>query len=98
MDKFEYRIRAEEINSLIEQGEYGEAVKIADTIDWRHVKGVVMLCKVAELYMINRRYEESKEILLMANELKPNTRKVIYSLCELSIKLDETVQAVEYYK
>ncbi len=98
MDKFEYRIRAEEINSLIEQGEYGEAVKIADTIDWRHVKGVVMLCKVAELYMINRRYEESKEILLMANDLKPNTRKVIYSLCELSIKLDETVQAVEYYK
>ena len=98
MDKFEYRIRAEEINSLIEQGEYAEAVKIADTIDWRRVKGAVMLCKVAELYMMSRRYEDSKEILLMANDLKPNTRKVIYSLCELSIKLDETVQAVEYYK
>ncbi|MCR5417621.1 MAG: hypothetical protein K6E84_01745 [Lachnospiraceae bacterium] len=98
MDKYEYRIRAEEINSLIEQGEFSEALKIAETIDWRRVRSVVMLCKVSELYKMNRQYEESKEILLMANDIKPNSRKVIYSLCELSIKLEETVQAVEYYK
>ena len=47
MDKYEYRVRAEEINALIEKREYGEAVKIADTIDWRRVKSVTMLCKVS---------------------------------------------------
>ena len=98
MDKYEYRIRAEEINDLIEKREYVEAVKIADTIDWRRVRSVVMLCKVSELYKMNRRYEDSKEILLMAYELQNKSRKIIYSLCELSIKLEETVQAVEYYK
>ncbi len=98
MDKYEYRIRAEEINSLIEQQEYAEAVKIADTIDWRRVRSVVMLCKVSELYKMNRRYEDSKEVLLLAYDLQPGSRKIIYSLCELSIKLEETVQAVEYYK
>lgn len=98
MDKYEYRIRAEEINDLIEKKEYAQAVKIADTIDWRRVRSVVMLCKISELYKINRRYEDSKEVLLLAYELQSNSRKIIYSLCELSIKLDETVQAVEYYK
>ena len=98
MDKYEYRIRAEEINDLIERKEYVEAVKIADTIDWRRVRSVVMLCKVSELYKINRRYEDSKEVLLLAYELQNKSRKIIYSLCELSIKLEETVQAVEYYK
>ncbi len=98
MDKYEYRIRAEEINDLIEKKQYVEAVKIADTIDWRRVRSVVMLCKVSELYKMNRRYEDSKEILLMAYELQSKSRKIVYSLCELSIKLEETVQAVEYYK
>ena len=98
MDKYEYRIRAEEINALIEQKDYIQAVKIADTIDWRRVRSVVMLCKVSELYKINRRYEESKEVLLLAYDLQPGSRKIVYSLCELSIKLEETVQAVEYYK
>lgn len=98
MDKFEYKIRAEEINALIEKKEYAEAVKIADTIDWRRVRSVVMLCKVSELYKMNRRYEDSKEVLLLAYDLKPNSRKIVYSLCELAIKLEETVQAVEYYK
>lgn len=98
MDKYEYRIRAEEINALIDKKKFVEAVKIADTIDWRRVKSVMMLCKISELYKINRRYEDSKEILLMAYERNPGSRKIIYSLCELSIKLEETVQAVEYYK
>ena len=98
MDKYEYRIRAEEINALIEQKDYIQAVKIADTIDWRRGRSVVMLCKVSELYKINRRYEESKEVLLLAYDLQPGSRKIVYSLCELSIKLEETVQAVEYYK
>lgn len=98
MDKYEYRIRAEEINDLIEKKEYAQAVKIADTIDWRRVRSVVMLCKISELYKINRRYEDSKEVLLLAYELQSNSRKIIYSLCELCIKLDEIVEALEYYK
>lgn len=98
MDKYEYRVRAEEINALIEKKEYAEAVKIADTIDWRRVKSVMMLCKVSDLYKMNRRYEDSKEVLLLAYDRHPGGRKIIYSLCELCIKLEEIVQAVEYYK
>ena len=98
MDKYEYRIRAEEINALIDKKKFAEAVKIADTIDWRRVKSVMMLCKISELYKVNRRYEDSKEILLLAYDRNPSSRKIVYSLCELAIKLEETVQAVEYYK
>ena len=98
MDKYEYKVCAEEINSLIEQKKFAEAVKIADTIDWRRVKSAKMLCKVSELYKINRRYEDSKEILLLADEHLPNSRNIIYSLCELSIKLEDLIPAVEYYK
>lgn len=98
MDKFEYKVRAEEIKSLIAQGEYVEAVKIADTIDWRRVKSIMMLCTISDLYKINRRFEESKELLLMAYERHPGGRTIVYSLCELSIKMEEYVQAIEYYK
>ena len=98
LDKFEYRIRAEEIKTLIAQGEYVEAVKIADTIDWRRVKSIMMLCTISDLYKINRRFEESKELLLMAYERHPGGRTIVYSLCELSIKMEEYVQAIEYYK
>jgi len=98
LDKFEYKVRAEEIKSLIAQGQYVEAVKIADTIDWRRVKSIMMLCTISDLYKINRRFEESKELLLMAYERHPGGRTIVYSLCELSIKMEEYVQAIEYYK
>lgn len=98
MDKYEYKIRADEIKSLISEGEYAEAVKIADSIDWRRVKSVMMLCTISDLYKINRRYEDSKEILLLAYEKHTGGRLIVYSLCELSIKLGELVQALEYYK
>lgn len=97
MDKYEYKVRADEIKSLIAAGDYEEAVKIADTIDWRRVKSVMMLCTVSDLYKINRRYEDSRDILLLAYE-KQRGRLIVYSLCELSIKLGEFVQAIEYYK
>ena len=98
LDKYEYKIRADEINSLIEEGEYAEAVAIADTIDWRRVKSVRMLCTISDLYKINRRFQESKDILLLAYEKHPSGRLIVYSLCELSIKMEEYVQAIEYYK
>lgn len=98
LDKYEYKIRSDEIRALIAEGEFAEAVSIADTIDWRRVKSVMMLCTISDLYKINRRFQESKEILLLAYERHPSSRSIVYSLCELSIKLEEYVQAIEYYK
>ena len=98
MDKAEYRIATEHIKKLIAKGEYAEASHIADTIDWSRVKSVMMLCTVSDLYKINRRYEDAKEILYMAYERNPESRTILYSLCDLSIKLEEFVAAIEYYK
>ena len=98
MDKQEYRIRAEEIKTLIARRDFFGAVKIADEIDWTRVRSVAMLCTVSDLYKANRRYKESKELLLMAYERHPNGRMILYSLCELCIKMGEVVQAIEYYK
>lgn len=98
MDKYEYKVRADEIKSLIAEGNYEEAVKIADSIDWRRVKSVMMLCTVSDLYKINRRYEDSRDILLLAYERHTGGRLIVYSLCELSIKLEDYVAAMEYYK
>lgn len=98
VDKYEYKVRKDEINALIAEGEFAKAVEIADTIDWKKVKSVMMLCKISDLYKINRRYQESKDILLMAYERHPGGRLIVYSLCELSLKLGEYVAAVEYFK
>ena len=98
MDKQEYKLRAEEIKSLIAKRDFFNAVKIADEIDWTRVRSVAMLCTVSDLYKANRRYKESKELLLMAYERHPNGRMILYSLCELCIKMGEVVQAIEYYK
>lgn len=98
MDKFEYKASADEIKALIAEGEYAEAAEIADKIDWRRVRSVMMLCTISDLYKINRRYQESKDILLLAYEKHPTGRLIIYSLCELCIKMGEYDQASEYYK
>ncbi|MCM1262033.1 MAG: hypothetical protein NC313_04865 [Butyrivibrio sp.] len=98
MDKYEYKVRADEIKSLIAEGEYAEAVKIADTIDWRRVRSVMMLCTISDLYKINRRYQESNDILLLAYEKHPTGRLIVYSLCELAIKMEDYVRAIEYCK
>lgn len=98
MDKSEYKLRAEEIKDLISRGEYAQAAEIADTIDWRRVKSVMMLCTISDLYKINRRYEDARDMLLLAYERRPDGRTICYSLCELSIKMEEYVQAIEYYK
>lgn len=98
MDKSEYKLRAEEIKDLISRGEYAQAAEIADTIDWRRVKSVMMLCTISDLYKINRRYEDARDMLLLSYERRPGGRTICYSLCELSIKMEEYVQAIEYYK
>lgn len=98
MDKYEYKIRSEEIKALIAKGEYADAAALADTIDWSRVKSVMMLCTVSDLYKINRRYEDARELLLLAYDRHPGGRSIVYSLCELCIKMDDFVPAVEYYK
>ena len=98
MDKSEYKLRAEEIKDLISRGEYAQAAEIADTIDWRRGKSVMMRCTISDLYKINRRYEDARDMLLLAYERRPGGRTICYSLCELSIKMEEYVQAIEYYK
>ena len=98
LDKYEYKVRADEIKELIAGGEYSQAAEIADTIDWRRVKSVMMLCTISDLYKINRRYEDAKNMLLLAYERRPGGKTICYSLCELCIKTEEFVQAVNYYK
>ena len=75
-----------------------EAASIADTIDWTRVKSVMMLCTISDLYKINRRLEDARDLLLLAYDRYPGGRSIVYSLCELFIKMGDVVQAVEYYK
>lgn len=98
MDKAEYKIATEHIKRLTAQGEYAEALHIADTIDWRRVKSIMMLCSISDLYKVNRRYEDARELLYMAYERNPESRTILYSLCDLCIKLKEFIPAIEYYK
>ena len=97
MDKYEYKVRAEEIKDLIARGEYPQAAEIADTIDWRRVKSVMMLCTISDLYKINRRYEDAKNMLLLAYERRPGGRTICYSLCELTVKAGDIKAALDYY-
>ncbi len=98
MDKYEYKIKSEEIKELIAQREFARAAEIADTIDWRRVKSVMMLCTISDLYKMNRRYEDSRDLLLLAYDRHPGGRTIVYALSELSIKTGEIPQAVEYCK
>ncbi|MCR4588282.1 MAG: hypothetical protein K5682_07745 [Lachnospiraceae bacterium] len=98
MDKFEYRVRAEEIQALVDKKDYKQAAEIADTIDWRRVKSYVMLCTVSDIYKAVRRYDDSKALLLLADERQPNNRNIIYCLCELYVKLGDIIPATETYK
>lgn len=98
MDKFEYKVKSDEIRTLISEGEYQRAVEIADEIDWRRVKSVMMLCTISDLYKMVRRYEDSRDLLLLAYERHPGGRTIVFSLCELYIKMGDVYQAVEYYK
>jgi len=98
LDKYEYKLKNEEIKKKIKQREFQEAVKIADTIDWTKVRSVATLCTISDLYKINRRYKEAKILLEQAYEKYPSGKNIVYSLCELCIKMEEIVQAIEYYK
>lgn len=98
MDRYEYNVRLEQIRSLAQNHEYHKAMETADTIDWRKVRSVKTLSFISEIYKVNRRYEEAKDILLMADARCPNARSIIYALCELSIKMGDLNDSVGYLK
>ncbi|MCR4683990.1 MAG: hypothetical protein K5649_00840 [Lachnospiraceae bacterium] len=98
MDKYEYQVCADQIKTFFDEQRYAEAMEIADRIDWRRVKSVSMLRIVSAVYRYNNRYEESRDILLLAYDRYPEGRDIVYSLCELAIEMNDVVSAVEYYK
>ncbi len=98
MDKHEYKIMIDEMELLIKDNKYKEAVDIADMIDWRNVKSSKTLCMVSDLYKKSKRYEDSRDVLLVAYQRNPGGRMILYSLCELSIKLGDIVSAHEFLK
>ena len=98
MDKNEYRAKLEEIGQLVDRQDYKGALKIVDTIDWRRVRSARTLCMVGEIYEANKRYEDSRKLLLLAHQRAPIGKTVLYRLVELSIKMGEFDEALNYYK
>lgn len=98
MDKYEYKLRLEEIRTLNRKGRFQEAAQVADTIDWNKVRNVSTLGVISDVYKINRRFDDAKAILLLANEKSPQNRRIVYALCDLTVKMGQVVDAVEYYK
>lgn len=98
MDKYEYKLRLEEIKTLNKKGRFQESAQIADTIDWKKVRNTSTLGIISDVYKINRRFDDAREILLLANEKSPQNRRIVYALCDLAIKTGQVVEAVEYYK
>lgn len=98
MDKYEFKLRSEEIDKLMDKQKYADAVRLADTIDWRRVKSASTLAKIAELYKLNKRLEECRDILEMAYDRNPGNRKVVSGLCEISLEFGDIVEAIEYFK
>ncbi|MBS6159690.1 MAG: hypothetical protein KIC52_00315 [Firmicutes bacterium] len=98
VDKNEYRAKLDEINDLVDRQDYQGALKIVDTIDWRRVRSARTLCMIGEIYEANKRYEDSRKILLLAHQRAPIGKTVLYRLVELSIKMGNFDEAADYYK
>ena len=98
MDKEEFRIKVSRIDNLVAQKKYKEAVEVVESIDWRRVKNVHNLCVVGEIYATNKRYEESKEIFLLAYHRAPIGKNILYRLIEVSLKMQDIEEAEEFYE
>ena len=85
MDKKEYRARLDEINSLVEKQDYREALNVVETIEWRRVRSARTLCMVSEIYEVNKRYDDSLRLLLLAYQRAPSGKPILYRLVELSV-------------
>ena len=97
MDKYELKVTISEIDSLISKRRFKEAAEIADSVDWRRVKNVRTLCRISDVYKVNRRYHDSKRVLELAYAKSPYGRQIIFSLCELELKLGNYVRALQLY-
>lgn len=97
MDKYEYKLKLEQLKNLVAEKDYKTAVEIADTINWRKVKSASTLCMVGEIYDRNKRYEDSREILLMAYDRSSVGRNIIYRLALVALKMGNVEEAKEYY-
>lgn len=97
VDKNEYRAKLDVINDLVDRQDYKGALEIVDTIDWRRVRSARTLCMVGEIYEANKRYEDSRRLLILAHQRAPIGKTVIYRLVELAIKMGNFDEAVDYY-
>ena len=98
LDKEEFRIKLEEINKLVQNKDYKGAMNIVDSIDWRRVKNVRTLCVVGEIYAANGRYEDSKEIFLLAYHKASIGKNILYRLVEISLKMKNVDEATDFYE
>lgn len=98
MDKYEYKLKLDEMKNLAAGQQFGQAAAVADSINWRRVRNVNALMKAGEIYEQADRYEEAKDVLLMAYDRSPIGRLIIYRLAELAIKTQDFEEAQEYYQ
>ena len=98
MDKYEYKIRSEEIEKLIEKGDYSEAILLADTIDWRRVKSAATIFRISQLYKEVKRFDECRDLLHLAYDRNPGSRNVVYAMCEVYLEMGNIVDAIECFK
>ena len=98
MDKYEYRVRTEQMLEYMEQKSYKKAMEIADSIDWRKAKNAAMLCTASEIYEYNGEYEKSRDILFIAYDRAPGSRKIVYRLGTLALKLNDVREATDCYE
>ena len=97
MDKYEYKLKLDQIKSLAAEHNYEAAAELADTINWNKIKNVNALIKAGEIYEKVERYEESRDILLRAYDRSPIGRMIIYRLAEVAVKMGNYSEAKEYY-
>lgn len=98
MDKYEYNLKLDQMKSLVAEGDYQTAAEIADTINWRKIKNVTALVRAGEIYEQVERYEESRDILLMAYDRSPIGRTIIYRLAYVAIKMANFDEAKDFYR
>lgn len=97
MDKYEYKLKTEQMLELMESGAYNKAAEIADTIDWKRVRNATMLTNVSDIYERNGDNQKSYEVLNIAYHRAEGSRKVIYRLCALALKTGNVDEAIDYY-
>ena len=98
MDKHEYRVKTEQMLEYMEKKQYKKAMEIADTIDWHRVKSLSMLSTVSEIYEYNGENQKSRDILFIAYDRSPGSRKIVYRLGTLAIKIDDLQEAMDCYE